>query len=215
MSSNAKGTVTARAVDAGDGVEFHAMRSLVALVVLTAATVVAVPSAGAGDALVRPGKGIGRVSLGMTSAQLQRAMGKPTYVVVKASAFGRRVTEHQYGLSSEWTVTLAGPRMRLRVTAVATALRRERTREGFGVGSSERRVIAGYGQRLRCEPWVRTNLQGLVVLKNTIRECVLGARGAPETVFVARIFPKSAYEIITPEDIPRARVIEVAVRLPR
>ena len=191
------------------------MRSVGSLVVTLLAVAVAAPAAGAGDTLVRPGKGIGRINLGMSEVQLRRVMGKPDYVVAKRATFGRRVVEYQYGLAADWRITLRGPRGALRVVGVATALRRERTPEGFGVGTAEPKLIAGYGSRLRCEPYVRTNLQGLVTLKNTVRECVLGRPGGPQTVFLSRIFPVNAYEIITPKDIPRARVIEVAVRAER
>lgn len=191
------------------------MRSVLALVIALLAVAVATPVAGAGDTLVRPGKGIGRINLGISDVQLRRVMGKPEYVIAKRASFGRRVVEYQFGLAAEWTVTLRGPRGGLRVVSVATALRRERTPDGFGVGTPEPKLIARYGSRLRCQPYVRMNFQGLVGLKNTVRECVLGRQGGPETVFLSRIFPVTPYEIITPDDIPRARVIEVAVRAAR
>ena len=54
-----------------------------------------------------------------------------------------------------------------------------------------------------------------MVLKNTIRACVLGRPGGTQTVFVSRISLVNADEIVTPEDILRARVIGLAVRAQR
>lgn len=140
-----------------------------------AADVAATPNA---SELIRPGVGIGKVRLGMTQAQVRRALGQRLAIVnVRERRFGLVYLEIGYDYSA-YTVGFFGAPGRLRVVSVATSLRRERTRDGLGPGTSLRalrRVLRGE----RC----RRRTVGIFVGYQT--ECsVLAASGA-RTTFIA------------------------------
>ena len=190
------------------------MRWVLAVAALLAAASAA--TAGArpeSNALIRHGVGIGKVRLGMTETQVRAAMGRPTTTLREAGSFGRPTIELQYGVDA-YLVRLAG--RPLRVVQIATTLRKERTREGLGVGSLERDVVRAYGPRLRCER-LRTGLipgsQTTRMLITTVRECVLNTTAGTQTSFLSVVKPVVLWERLLPEDWePRARVLSVAVR---
>lgn len=184
-----------------------------------AALAAAVPQAGAvvqRDALIRPGVGIAKLRLGMTSAQVRAAMGRPLAVLPRQGSFGREAVEWQYGYGT-YTVRLEGRRNALRVVAMATTARSERTRQGFGVGTLESRLERAYGARLRCER-LRTGRAGegrsvFIVVLDATRDCVTTHESGSRTVFVTWVKPN---EIGTSPTADRwekeARVLEVQVR---
>ena len=130
------------------------MRGALAAVFVLAA-VAAAPSAAAPkrELLIVPGQQIGKVRIGMSLAQVRRALGRPTGVNKRTrTAFGGTYVEYDWGYG-RWTVGLSGRARSLRVSLVATTVRRERTREGVGVGSLLSRVKAVYRRAgLRCPP---------------------------------------------------------------
>jgi hypothetical protein len=189
------------------------MARAVALAALVAALTAATAGARSdANAVIRHGVGIGKVRLGMTEAQVRAALGKPSSTLDEAGSFGRRTHELQYD-GSAWLVRLGG--RPLRVVQVATTLRRERTREGLGVGSFERDVLKAY-PRLRCERLRTGPFPGSPnsrMLLTQVRECVLDTGRGTQTVFSSVIERKVPWERLLPEDWePRARVLEVAVR---
>jgi hypothetical protein len=153
------------------------------------------------------------VRLGMTEAQVRAALGRPMTTLEETGSFGRRTVELQYGVSS-YLVRLSG--RPFRVVQVATTLRRERTREGLGVGSFERDLTKAY-PRLRCERLRTGPFPGSPnsrMLLTQVRECVLDTGRGTQTVFSSVIERKVPWERLLPEDWkPRARVLEVAVRI--
>jgi len=159
--------------------------------------------------VIRPGVGIAKLRLGMTEAQVRRAMGRPRFVVPRQASFGLRSVEYQYGFA-DYTVRLAGPRGRLRAVRVGTTLVRERTPSGVGVGSAERAILRVH-RSLRCQA-LRTNRYGSVRLVATIqRECTLFAPSGRRTIFTTDVLERP-FEVVTPEIwARRARVIEVSV----
>jgi hypothetical protein len=165
-----------------------------------------------GTLVIRPGVGISKLRLGMTEAQVRRAMGKPRFVVRRQAAFGVRSLEYQYGLAS-YTVRFFGPRARFRAVRVGTTLLRERTPRGVGVGSAERAVLRAY-PALRCQP-LRTQRHGSTRLVTTIqRECTLFGPSGRRTIFTTDVYERM-FEVITPTIWERrARVIEVSVAAP-
>jgi hypothetical protein len=167
----------------------------------------------AGDLRIAPGRGIGKVRLGMTEAQVRRAMGRPRFVVTRSAGFGLRSVEYQYGLAA-YTVRLSGRPRRLRAIRVGTTLVRERTPNGLGVGSMERAVRRAY-PTVRCEP-LETSRFGSVTLLTTIqRECTLFAASGRRTIFTSDVLERP-YEVVTTATWSRrARVIEVSVAEPR
>jgi hypothetical protein len=80
-----------------------------------------------GTALIRPGVGIGKVRLGMTQAQVSRALGPHMAVNVRERRFGLTYLELAYDYSA-YTVGFFGAPGKLRVVSVATSLRREHPR---------------------------------------------------------------------------------------
>lgn len=181
------------------------MRTLIAAL---AAGLLLVPAAGATDALIRPGKGIGKVELGMSEAQVRRALGTPHAVIRKQVGFGRVSAEWQYDFGL-WRVQLLGRRGALRVVSVATMARSERTRQGFGVGTLERTLRRTYGRAIRCEQ-LRTD-SGIVWGHNNVRKCNVRGPGGARLSW-ASAHPRKAFDIVrVAEWLRTARVIEVSV----
>jgi hypothetical protein len=150
-----------------------AVSSAVAAVLAAAAGTAA--GASERDAVIRPGVGIGKVRLGMPLARVRLALGPPTAVGRRTKlGFGSEYVEYHWGWS-RWRVGVLGRRGGRRVVMVATGLRRERTRSGVGVGSSERTVRRRLGARCGrlSEPQV-AQFEGW---------CYVGNRGAPQTFF--------------------------------
>jgi hypothetical protein len=164
------------------------------------------------DLRILPGRSIGKLRLGMTEAEVRRAMGNPRFVVRRRGAFGLRTVEYQYGLA-EYTVRLLGRAGRLRAVRVGTTLVRERTPRGVGAGSLERTVLRAYPST-RCQP-LRTVRSGSVMLVTTIqRECTFVALSGHRTIFTTDVHER-LFEVITPAIwARRARVIEVSVAAP-
>ena len=137
------------------------------------------PAEGASQAtaLIRPGVGIGKVRLGMTQAQVRRALGRHTVVNVRERRFGLTYLELAYDYSA-YTVGFFGAPGKLRVVSVATSLRRERTRSGLGPGTSLRslrRALRGEQCRLR----------RVATFVGRHTECTVSARSGARTTFVA------------------------------
>ena len=119
-------------------------------VVLTSALALAVAGMANGtvarDALVRPGVGIGELRLEMTLREALRALGQPV-VFVRARVFPRGGLRYiEYGTrGGGWRIGVFGVHGHERLALIRTRLRRERTREGVGVGT----LVATVPVRLR------------------------------------------------------------------
>jgi hypothetical protein len=159
------------------------MRHLRSLTTLALAS--GVLGVGAGDAasapettaLIRPGIGIGKVRLGMTQAQVRRALGRHTVVNLRERRFGLTYLELAYDYSA-YTVGFFGAPGKLRVVSVATSLRRERTRNGLGPGTSLRALRRALrGERCRRRP--------IVTSIGYHTECSVFTRSGARTTFVA------------------------------
>ena len=139
----------------------------------------AAPSA---DTLIRPGKAVGKAQLGMTEAQLRRALGRPLAIVRRNAGFGRATAELQYA-DFELFVHLRGRRNALKVVRVVTYQRSERTPERVGVGVLRRTLLARYRGRLRCVIPQTATYQRRGETYVLAERCTLPGRGA-RTVFV-------------------------------
>ena len=165
------------------------------------------------DARIIPGVGIGKVRLGMTEAQVRKALGAPLGRRIRKGTFGRSEVVLQYGFTA-YTVVLRGPRAATRrVTEVATGLASERTARGEGFGTPEKTLVARYGARLRCERLAtEVTREGRVIVDmfpDAYRDCVLAGAGA-ETVF--RTSVRKAWNGLPEEWRDVAEVFEVVVR---
>jgi hypothetical protein len=192
------------------------MRGLWTLL-LTLAAVAAAASAAAAptsDALIRPGKSIGKARLGMAEADVRRALGRPLAVVRKQLGFGRQEVEYQFA-DGHLFVHLRGPRSALRVVRVATLQRSERTAAGIGVGSRERALLRAYRGKLRCSK-LETARHGGVLFVVADRTCALAA-GAARTVFRIDGRVESTWDTrrwSRLEEWPQnARIVEVTVEV--
>jgi hypothetical protein len=137
----------------------------------------AAPSA---DTLIRPGQAIGKARLGMSEAQVRRALGRPFAVIRRRVGFGNLAVEYQYA-DGNLFVHLRGRAGALRVVRVVTLQRSERTREGVGVGVRERVLMRAYRGRLRCARLPTETRRGITYVVGS-RTCTLSA-GAARTVF--------------------------------
>lgn len=173
-----------------------------------------VPAAGGSEALIRPGKSIAGVSLGTTEAEVRARLGRPTYVVRRRAGFGRVELELQFR-EADYTVRLAGRPRALRTVAVSTIVRRERTRDGLGVGTYERTLLQRLGGSIRCEA-LRTRREGPYVVvswEQTSRRCVVRASGGGETVWVTSPQRHHHNKVLRESEwLALAHVIEVEVR---
>lgn len=107
------------------------------LLALSATTLSALAAPAAADALVQIDRGIAGARLGNSQAEVRAALGRPSAVVRGRNDFGP-YTEFRYR-RAQIRVTFQG---NLRVTAVSTTGRGDRTRRGVGVGSTEQAVKA-------------------------------------------------------------------------
>jgi hypothetical protein len=97
------------------------------------------------DALIVPQRSIAGVHLGMTQARVRAVVGRPDHVARARNEFGR-YTVFIYRRRQLQVVFQGGGA----VTSVGTESRRERTRTGVGVGSTERAVRRGV-RDVRCK----------------------------------------------------------------
>ena len=113
----------------------------------------------------------------MTFAQVRAVLGRPT-VVNRTRRIGfARYVEYDWGWGT-WTVGFTGRGGVLRVSLVGTSIRRERTREGVGVGTTHGALLRLYRPRgLRCETAERIG----TILDTPV--CRLGDPRAGETWF--------------------------------
>ncbi len=158
------------------------MRALAAVASLTSVAVLVVASAEATptrDTLLRPGIGAGKVRLGMTFAQVRRAIGRPTRVERREIYRFETYVEYAWGINSSWRVGFHGRTLaRSRVVFLQTT-RRERTAGGAGVGSTYRKLQDTLGARCyrpRSELRPRPSYSDFV-------GCYLGKRGDSVTYF--------------------------------
>jgi hypothetical protein len=152
------------------------------------------------SALVQPGRGIGKVKLGMTQAQVRRALGPHTFVTKRRRlGFGQQYVELQWGYG-EWSVGFQGRAGRMRAVSVGTTLRSQRTRSNLGTGSRIRDILRVY-PNATCSDWA-----GLGSASSKETWIVVRHSNGAQTVFAAVGDGKA--------DPGPVRVVEVMVRLP-
>jgi hypothetical protein len=167
------------------------------------------------DALVRPGIGIGKVRLGMSLKQVRAAWGRPQ-ATIESQERGARRLELQYDFAA-YVVALLGEPRQERVVGVGTTLAKERTAQGLGVGSLERRLQRAFRSRLHCDRLdvVYAPRSSIPILGSNARRCTLGALSGPHTVFTSKIRLRYAWDQHPPEDWSKeARVTEVVIYAP-
>ncbi len=112
----------------------------------TALAVVAavfVPFASGVEVTVVPGVGIGKVTLGMTAAQVKAMLGGSYLVDEKTTVGGIRYVKYGWDFST-WAVMFRQRGGTLRAVQVETTLRGQRTPKKIGVGSTLQQVARAY-----------------------------------------------------------------------
>jgi hypothetical protein len=148
----------------------------IALLALIGGAAIAAPSASGSPSAshpIRVGVGIGPVNIGMTGAQVYKALGRPRAVSERRVVRGQPYVEFEYDFGA-WNIGFLGQKGRRRVVLVGTGLARHKTPEGVGVGTNGQRFWRqmrddGYRERT-CEDRPGTSHWVL-------------RRGASETVF--------------------------------
>jgi outer membrane protein assembly factor BamE (lipoprotein component of BamABCDE complex) len=201
--------------------------ALVLVSLLLGASALSASAATEQNPLVIQGRSIGKVSLGMTVAQVRKAVGRPSQVERESLSPSRFLWTYSYEarqLSIVFYGTRASsgrPATKARVTRIETTSEGARLANGIGVGTLERQLMRAYRGRLDCPRWKTspvTDEAGHVVRIGMaeLRACYLRAPGSNTlTVFVSQIPPQGyrGFGLIEPSDIPKARVWEIIVRL--
>jgi hypothetical protein len=97
----------------------------------------------AASATIYPGVGIGKVTLGMTRAQVERALGKDSLVNSRAIIGGTQYVELAWDFAS-WTVAFARTGSVLSAVQVGTTLRTQRTAAHVGTGTLWRALVRAH-----------------------------------------------------------------------
>jgi hypothetical protein len=129
-----------------------------------------------------PGQAIGKVALGMSLAQVRKALGAPQSTNEKRNlGFGKTFIEYGWNFG-EWRVAF----VKGRVVRVGSSIRTEKTREGIGVGTEGHKVQRTFGV---------TCLYGFFKDGGRFAHywCVVRARGGARTAFVVATKCKRHY----------------------
>jgi hypothetical protein len=120
-----------------------------------------------------PGRSIGKVSLGMSLAQVKKALGAAESVISREPGpFGRQRIEYSWSFT-EWRITFEVFRGRSEAVAIRSSVRGERTKEGVGYGTLATRVEQAF--RTECKPTITVGFW---------RACFVKGPGAAKTFFV-------------------------------
>jgi hypothetical protein len=88
-----------------------------------------------------PGHSIGKIALGISLAQVKKALGAPESVIERRElGFGKAWIEYSWNFT-EWRVAFVDAH----VVRVGTSVRTEKTKEGIGVGTLRARVERVFG----------------------------------------------------------------------
>jgi hypothetical protein len=186
------------------------IRTLAAVSALTAAAGGTAEAASQASRVIRPGMGVGKLNLGMTEAEVRRAMGQPWAVIRRPAGFGLRSVEYQYDLAA-YTVRFVGARGRLRAVRITTIVRKERTPKGIGPGSLERDLVRAY-PGIRCGRLrLARDGDGTVFVATNGRECTLTTIGGRRTIFRTSVSLPTRETLTVAKYLRRARIDEVVV----
>ena len=110
------------------------MRAAGVCVAAVAAGLSLTAGAAATESTIDPGVGIGKVKLGMTKTQVQRALGGDSARYATKTVGGRHYVEHAWDWS-HWRVTFEQHGGTLRAVQVVVDVKTQRTAKRVGVGS--------------------------------------------------------------------------------
>jgi hypothetical protein len=164
------------------------MRRIVALVLVTAALGLAMPSAA--GAVIVVNKGMAGVKLGMTYPQARAKLGTPTRVFLTTNLFlGGRVRVVRFRLAEITLPLVLAPR----VLMISTTGRTERTVGGVGVGSTQA-MLQRQLPSARC------------TVELAIRHCLIGVAKAGHVI--------TDFQLSTAKLVTKALVVRLPVARP-
>jgi hypothetical protein len=137
--------------------------------VVWAVALVVVPGASGVESTINPGVGIGKVKLGMTEAQVKRALGGWRYVNERQ---GNHLSVSWGLFGSAWSVDFVSGKL----VEVSTTVHSQRTRSGIGQGSSWLVLVRAYPHALCGVRGVRSNSVWIV-------ELLVPHKGGTQTIF--------------------------------
>ncbi len=178
-----------------------------AFVFVLAAIVVA--SASATESTIFPGVGIGKVKLGMTRAQVERALGKDFLVNRRASIGGSQYMELGWNFSS-WSVGFLKSGRTYRVSQVGTTLWAQRTTKGIGPGTLWRKLVRTYPGGLCTTDGNSLALPGQNIIGGYL-EYLVPRKGGTQTIYMLQGLYEDKAD---PTKVTHYRVFEVHVRTP-
>jgi hypothetical protein len=120
-----------------------AARSFVTLATAAVSALLVASTGSATELTIYPGVGIGKVKLGMTKAQVARALGKDSLVNDRATYNGTQYVELGWNFSA-WSIAFARTGSTLRVVQVSTTLRSQKTPARVGIGTLWRPLVRAY-----------------------------------------------------------------------
>jgi len=167
-----------------------------------ALALVLVPTASGTESTIYPGVGIGKVKLGMSAAQVRKALGRDYLVGRRSTVGGVHYVEYEWDFAN-WTVTFSQRGRSLRAVQIGTTLRSQRTSKGVGRGTSWPRLVHTYpgGQ---CG-WGNPHFSAI----GFYLEYLVARRGGSQTLYLLEgVYSKALGKIV------RYRVLAVLVRTP-
>lgn len=123
------------------------VRRLAAAAAGTLVSALVIASASAMESTIVPGRGIGKVRVGMTRAQVEAVLGKDAIVNVRTTVAKTTYLELGWNFST-FSVGFLQQGRTYRVAQVETTLRGERTAKRIGVGSSFTTVAHAYPEAI-------------------------------------------------------------------
>jgi len=168
-------------------------------------TVAPASIASATELTIYPGVGIGKVRLGMTAAQVTRALGRDFLVTKQSNLSGSHYVEYGWDYS-HWTVTFQQRGAKLRAVQVALDLPSQKTAKGIGVGTRWHKLVSSY-------PGGRCGWGNHYSPIGGYLEYLVGHRGGTQTLYtlntIAKRLPGQPHEVVVDY-----KIIEVRVRSP-
>jgi hypothetical protein len=161
------------------------------------------------ESTIYPGVGIGKVKLGMTRGQVERALGKDAIVNSETTLGGTRYVELAWNFAT-WTVAFARTAGTLHAVQVGTTVRTQKTIAGVGIGTLWRPLVRAYPHGLCAfgnSLDLPTSGSGSFGKMGVYLEYLVPHKGGTQTIFVLQnVFSEKLQRTVN------YRVFEVHVR---
>jgi hypothetical protein len=177
-------------------------------VVLAAALVLVAP-AGAIEATIYPGVGIGKIKIGMSATGVNWALGSRAIVNDRKTFGGSQYLELAWNFS-QWSVDFVKRGSVYRVVQIGTTLRKQRTPNGVGTGTPWLDLVRAYPHGLCAVGGNALGLPSAGSRIGTYLEFLVPHKGGTQTIFVLR----GIYDAKKRPALRNYVVMQVQVRVP-